>query len=285
MAKDHITYTPQNDLAEKLPFQVCEAWVEFEQKRAIYREEGYYRYQVMQCTSGRGIFRAGGEEFRIEQGDVVYFEPGIPHSYEPEQQENWRLDWFSFRGEGIGLIKDELSEIGYSVIRAKDCRPFRQPIERLVLLTSGGTTRGQLASSAGLYELLTELISCRKRLNDTSKMTERLKPVIDYMKQNLEEPFEIGTLSGLIKVSPSYLCRLFLKAYNTTPVRYGNNLKLIRAAELMMRNPSMKVKEAALKLGYTDVSYFCGEFKRLYSVTPAVYREYYQDEGRTVSTL
>lgn len=281
MAKNYVIHAPQNDQAERLPYMVCEASVQFEQKLPISRDKGYYLYQIMQCVSGRGIFCADGKRFLIEPGDLVYFEPDVPHSYEADSDGGWILDWVSFKGDGMELLKKELSDgdNGYCIVRARDCRPIRQIVERQIILNADGATRGLLASSSELYGLLTELISFKKQLGDTSKMTERLKPVVDYMKQHLWEPFDIQQLCRIIQVSPSYLCRLFMKTYNTTPVRYGNNLKLISAAELLMRNPDMRVKDAAFRLGYQDVSYFCSEFKRLYSVTPAVYRRYYRDEG------
>lgn len=278
MAKHVIARAPQNEAAKNLPVRVFEASVRFGQSRRLFRPKGYFLYQIMQCASGKGRFWSAEKSYEIETGDIVYFEPGIPHGYEPLGEEPWLLDWVSFDGTGMEKMKGLLSEEGSLVLKGDRCGSLKQGIEKIMIVLADGSFGGQLLASSAVYDMAAKLAVWASDPDYTTKMT-RLEPVVEYMEEHLSEPFEIDSLARLIRVSPSYLCRLFLKVYHTTPVRYGNNLKLIRAADLLMENPDMKVKEAAAALGYQDVSWFCREFRKFYSVTPAAYRRYYRGRG------
>ena len=54
----------------------------------------------------------------------------------------------------------------------------------------------------------------------------------------------------LLASSAVYDMAAKLAVWASESVRYGNNLKLLRAADLLMENPDMKVKEAAYRRYY-----------------------------------
>lgn len=79
-------------------------------------------------------------------------------------------------------------------------------------------------------------------------------------------------LAGEMKVSKVYLCRIFKKYKNMTPIDYFNRLKIDRACELLVQFSSLPLQKISDMLGFNDVYYFSKVFKKIVGVSPSVYR-------------
>lgn len=95
--------------------------------------------------------------------------------------------------------------------------------------------------------------------------------VIDYVRQNYHEPISLELAAELVHLNPDYLSRLFKKATGMTFVAYLTSVRLTRAAELL-KTTDQKVYEIAEAVGYSNIGYFSGLFKRRYGVNPFEYR-------------
>jgi AraC-like DNA-binding protein len=90
--------------------------------------------------------------------------------------------------------------------------------------------------------------------------------ILDH--HNLAIPFRESELIRRIGLSRARFDALFIAAYGVTPRRYLEQRRL-RAAEELLRNRSLRVKEVALGLGFRHVSHFSLWFKRLTGRSPS----------------
>lgn len=93
-------------------------------------------------------------------------------------------------------------------------------------------------------------------------------PAIKYIHSNyVNEKINISKLAVLCNISETTFREIFNATLGTSPVKYINNLKLSRAAELLKSN-MYSVHEAMEMSGFQDEAYFSRAFKKHFGVPP-----------------
>ena len=106
-----------------------------------------------------------------------------------------------------------------------------------------------------------------------SLSSEELVEKLDrYLQDHLSQSLSLQILSDEFGVSKVYLCRVFKKYKNMTPIDYFNRLKIDRAAQMLIQFPKMPLREIASELGFNDIYYFSKVFKRISGSTPTEIR-------------
>lgn len=100
----------------------------------------------------------------------------------------------------------------------------------------------------------------------------RLRPVIDYIRDNLTDDVSLETLAGVAGLSPNYFLGAFREATGRTPHRYVTELRVARACELL-RDPHRPITEVSLAVGFSSQSHLTEVFRRTMKTTPAAYRK------------
>lgn len=99
---------------------------------------------------------------------------------------------------------------------------------------------------------------------------------IDYIRRNLDRDISRSEIAEAIFLNPEYLSRLFKKetgiALNEFIVR-----EKIEQAKSMLKGTDIPVSLIALKMGYTNFSYFSQVFKRHTGLSPLEYRQQNQE--------
>lgn len=96
-----------------------------------------------------------------------------------------------------------------------------------------------------------------------------ITPAVNLIHEKYaSEILSISDLSYMCGVSPEYFRLLFKKNFGISPLKYINNLKISRAKELLMSG-MYSVATSAEMSGFTDMSYFSREFKKITGVSPS----------------
>lgn len=96
---------------------------------------------------------------------------------------------------------------------------------------------------------------------------ERVHHVAHILMSDLENPPDINTLARSVGLSRSKLHRCFQTVYGVSPFDYLRHHRL-QTAMLLLQNGEVNVTEAALTVGYTNLSYFAKAFKETFGITP-----------------
>lgn len=105
--------------------------------------------------------------------------------------------------------------------------------------------------------------------NKNENVVNRVKT---YIVENLDGNTSLYALSSHVHLCPEHLLRVFKKQEGVTILQYINDLKLVKAKQ-MLAESDMQVKDIAEKLGFTSAGYFGRFFKSKLGVTPNYYRE------------
>ena len=106
-------------------------------------------------------------------------------------------------------------------------------------------------------------------------MDWRIEKVIQHLRRevcNLEPRLAITHLAGSVNLSTSRLRHLFKSETGVSLKKRLIAARLETGRELL-EGSLLTVKEVTVRVGYTHVSHFVRDFKRIYQISPAEYRK------------
>ena len=106
----------------------------------------------------------------------------------------------------------------------------------------------------------------------TSKESLLIEKMIEFMNAHIDEPIGITEIVDSIGISVSLASSIFKKEMNETIYGYFTDLRMKRAAELLV-NTDEKVSDIAIKVGYQHENSFIRAFRKCNNITPGKYRE------------
>lgn len=104
-------------------------------------------------------------------------------------------------------------------------------------------------------------------INGDSKIRQITK-VINHIKINFKEHFEIKDLLDLASMSQASFFQHFKSVTNMTPIQYQKQLRLQEARRLMFMAHS-DISNAGYNVGYDSPSQFSREYSRLFGLPPS----------------
>lgn len=247
-----------------------------EYQRQIIREEGLPCHQLALCADGTGKFCAGNREFTINKGDAFYFAPNTPHQYYPVK-EPWTTLWILFSGSGADALLDAMNFRQYEVFSMINLEEGLIWYNRLYNTLSIKGSNHMPEASALLYSML---INTGRQLNaveasSQSSVAGKLDRVLDFIKKSYSRDISLKDMAEAAGVSASYLCRIFKKEFNLTPVAYLIRFRINLAKEILINNPDKSIKSIAYETGFSDNSYFGVIFREYEGCSPNQFRTLY----------
>ncbi|MDF2922338.1 MAG: AraC family transcriptional regulator [Paenibacillaceae bacterium] len=95
---------------------------------------------------------------------------------------------------------------------------------------------------------------------------------IRFMQDHYTEQLCMANLADAVGYSVQHFQRIFKRAYGTTPHAYLQHIRLYHAADWLVEQPSLTVKEIAARLGW-EPNYFIRVFRSEFGVSPGRYRQ------------
>ena len=99
---------------------------------------------------------------------------------------------------------------------------------------------------------------------------ERVERTTAILRSHLADPPDIETLGAQVGCSSFYLSRLFSKEMGMTIPQYVRQIRMERAAELLLSGRH-NVTEAAMEVGYSSLSHFSKAFCTTIGCCPALF--------------
>ena len=134
----------------------------------------------------------------------------------------------------------------------------------------------QLQVYAKMYELFYELFSNKHvkivDVENKSKKYRALMRVTRYIDDHYSEGVSLEEVAEATGISRYYVSHLFKELMSTTFVGYVNELRLNRAAMLLLTTDRPIIEIASMS-GFNNLSNFNRAFKMHFDKTPSVYRK------------
>ena len=98
---------------------------------------------------------------------------------------------------------------------------------------------------------------------------QKIKPVIDYIHNHLDEDLSLGQIAKMFYISKSHLCSMFKKTTSFSISEYIIVRRIAKAKELLKtRTP---VSQVCMKVGFGNESHFIRTFKKVVGMSPKQY--------------
>lgn len=196
--------------------------------------------------------------------------PQALHLYVPTQQFNLLAKQHGFSRSPIGSIqylggfKDSLiREIGQAVLTemTTETATGRMLVETSSLMLAAWLTHtysdGSFLKTSGVKP---------QRLDQI-----RLRRVLAFIDQHLEEEITVGTLADLANLSAFHFTRMFTATLGVPPFRYVSRRRLEHAMSLLAEH-ALPLVEIAHRARFSSQASFNRAFRRATGMTPGAYR-------------
>lgn len=100
----------------------------------------------------------------------------------------------------------------------------------------------------------------------------KLKQVIDYIHNHLDQDLSLNALAAMVHMSPTYFARLFKQSTGFAPHQYIIHHRIELAKRLLFR-PELSITEIAYRVGFANQGHFNRHFKKLTGMTPGSIRQ------------
>jgi len=109
------------------------------------------------------------------------------------------------------------------------------------------------------------------RLDSLVTLPPKLRRALKLMQERIETPLTLPAIAKQVGLSARQLERLFLRHFETTPLRYYMQLRIERARELLLYS-DRPILEIAISAGFTSTSHFAGWYRRVFGIRPSELR-------------
>lgn len=122
-----------------------------------------------------------------------------------------------------------------------------------------------------LLELLVKVCRCNQLLVDRVHANRHIYNTLLYIAENYAKKISISQIAAFVKVSPSYLQRIFKESYGQSILNVVTRQRIL-VAEKLLTDTNMPLTEISRNVGYADKRAFQLAFKRVHGMTPSDYR-------------
>jgi len=210
----------------------------------------------------------------VEEGNVERLEEVLANIIAYATEVKW--DPASLKRYYIALLGDLDKEYlkweqQYTAVLAEDMHA----VQKLSLFYFEALTK---AATVEEFMLAAQkaLQSACSRLQDMKdkRYRKEVLQLIELIEHNTDKKMSLEQLASEVNMHANYMCRVFKQDTGKSIVQYWNELKISKAAEYL-KQPDVRVKEAAAYVGIDDPFYFNRLFKKIIGISPTEYRNKY----------
>lgn len=238
-------------------------------------------------SSGRRI--TGDSTNSFHSGDFAVFAGNLPHMYYNQPTESPHDKWahsqyIQFHEDCFGnefMDIPEMGDIRRLLARARrglyldasKSKPFARKLEKVF------AAQGPLRICA-FIELLTQLARSRSLQVLTSEQyipveshldSERLTRVMNYINTHFDSPMRLASVARVAGLSPEAFSRFFHRVMGQRYVDYINLFRISEACRMLIERDA-SVAEVCFACGYSNLSNFNRQFKKVKGCAPTTYR-------------
>jgi AraC-like DNA-binding protein len=246
-------------------------------------------YELTQIQTSEGSLLAGDYVGSFEPGDIFFFGRNLPHLFR-----NWPGMTYGKRGARTHVVQFRNDFLGKEFFQTPELR-F---IQRFLTASERGfRIRGKLRTLLAqelcilqesdrasrlihLLKILDCLASHPRDLETLSSLPvatmripldARLERVFDYVYENFKQDVVFEKVIKLACMTPPSFSRYFRQRTTLSFTEFLNRLRVCHSCGLLTSS-DLPVTEVAMQSGYSNLSYFNRQFRRLTGRAPREFR-------------
>lgn len=244
-------------------------------------------FELTYISQGEGKINVGDYISELDGPKLLLIGPNLPHSWYGSKEPEGKVlakqiviqfppdflgdDFFenpAFRkirelldksNRGLLFHDSEKHELSERIARVLMMNEFDRIIELLNLLQALATQRNFTElSSIGYSELV------------NSGESVRLNTIYAFILDNFKTDLNLKTVAGIASMTPQAFSRYFKERTKRTFISFLNEVRIGYACRLLTEQ-SMTISQICYESGYSNLSNFNRQFKKIKSMTPSEY--------------
>jgi AraC-like DNA-binding protein len=231
-------------------------------------------------TAGRFTFTVGDQSRELAAGDLAVINAHFDNHGELREGVD-RYACVSFNIAQVAQFGDLADRPLFEVASLGDRQLIQSQYRRVA--TQHYAPRSTVRAfrlKAAVLELLCSLSEEAQRHASGGAGSTGVGPALEFISEHHAEPgLTLGRVAHAARVSGPHLCRLMKAQTGLSPMRYLEEIRMKRAADLLQRT-DLDIKRVSYTVGYRDQLYFSRVFRKWISLSPTEYRA----QGRSAPT-
>lgn len=263
----------------------------------VVTERVLFDYELIHIKSGKVEVVIDGETHIGQPGDFFYIRPGRPHSIKllgdtPVRQPHIHFDFhqdadsekvtISFRpmnevtASERKLFRKDITDSFFpnfpSHIRLQNPVSIEHLMFDVIDEYNSALMHNEIILKGLFIQLWVQLLR-EVHINNQGSISnrERFNQIKRYIDTNINREVKLDELSDEFYLSKHYLCRMFHRVFNASPIDY-HRMQRIKQAKKLVQFSEMSITEIAYYLGYSSVQAFSRAFKIVDGMPPTFYR-------------
>ena len=258
----------------------------------------HYHPEIEICyvQSGKGKKIIGNCVEDFKEGDLTIVGPNVPHTWITDEHFN-----LSNKTVEVYVVQFDI-EIMAGFMHMPECSSIKKLMESLqggciqlenIEKESFAAELLEIAENKGFHKLLSLLgflerfgtTQCKRVLNTGSlkanykKYQEnRITKVCTYIHNNFRNRISVESVAQMISMNTSSFCRFFKRSLGKTVVEYINELRVSFACQMLVESEE-PIYIVAYESGYSSISHFNKQFKKMTRKTPKEYQHVFKSNG------
>lgn len=231
--------------------------------------------EIMFVLSGGGTITVNGIEYEISKGDIIVYNPEVPHSESTTGELGIEIAFFGISNFKIGNLPYDyiLDEKASPVIHTgQDEREYEFYFMSLVKEVASDKPYNEIFAKY-LARLIMIGILRLSNISEAKFVTNGIFTRIhNYLNKHYTEIESIDEVCEKLKISKYYLSHVFKKHMGRPPMQYVT-AKRISYAKKLLQETDLSATEIGEMCGYKDHVLFFKAFKKQEGITPITFRK------------
>lgn len=255
---------------------ICEVSELLISKKSIWEpEKPSENYLLVYCTKGKSSLKIAMDDVQMHQEQFCIIPPGFHFKFQIGNTEPTIFFTCHFNGDKCKTLEQEFTVVRDLVPSINNRVANRKMLFDEIfnnLLRGYPNANIQYVNFTFSHLLATFVFASRTSEDIQTEENPLVQQTIRFMEQSIDKKLSLKEIAEEVGYSITYLSTIFRKETNYSPLSYFSHLKITKSCEYLDQT-SLKIKEIAFMLGYSDPYYFSKDFQKKMGVSPRNYRK------------
>ncbi|MBO5285846.1 MAG: helix-turn-helix domain-containing protein [Clostridia bacterium] len=216
-------------------------------------------WEVMLYLEGEGFMLVGSDKLPFKKGTVIIMPPKTEHG---------SVSVNGFKNISVAGDFSHIFMFKSPICLTDNTKGEGEILAKLILANRHGDENYLQALCNAYAYFLAENTAC------DSQLGESVKKIISAIEDNFcDTEFSVATILKNSGYAEDYIRAEFRAITGLSPVKFLNKLRIERATSLLeIYGNGIRISELSETVGFTDVTYFTKQFKKITGTSPTEYK-------------
>lgn len=233
----------------------------------------YPFYRIVYTVSGQACIKDGKDVAIADAGSVYYFAPKDTAVVMNNTKGLWKHIYLHFTGKDAPALYARIRSVSRRAFVVSDPDEIQHLFEQIVRNCVQPNEDAQDICDSLLRVILLKLPHMAlQSIKHPSPSHQNYIQCSNFIRNNFSKINAIQDISDACSINKTYLCRLFKRYADTSPMTYVTKLKMNKAAMLLVQT-NYSIKQISYMLSFNNQYYFSRVFKSAFGTSPKHYRQ------------